>query len=88
MHTICIVAGQLFFQAIPLLMLFHCVVVPWKVIVWSALQLENAHSPIDVTEEGIVMLWSALQLENAHSPIDVTEEGIVMLWSALQSRNE
>ena len=60
-HTTCIVAGQPLFQEPPLLMLFHCDVVPWKVIVWSALQPKNAELPIEATEEGIVMLWSALQ---------------------------
>ena len=46
--------------------------------------LPNAQSPIEVTEEGIVMLVKLLQRMNAALPIEVTEEGMVTLFKLLQ----
>jgi hypothetical protein len=41
------------------------------------LQLANAHSPIDITPEGMLTEVRPVQSENAQSPIAVTPEGIV-----------
>ena len=44
----------------------------------SEVQLLKAFSPIEVTEEGIVICVNDEQPEKAKSPIEVTEEGIVI----------
>ena len=48
-------------------------------------QIEKASSPIDVTDDGIVICVSELHSEKASSPIDVTDDGIVICVSELHS---
>lgn len=46
---------------------------------------EKASSPINVTDDGIVISFNDEHLKNANFPMDVTDDGIVISISDLHS---